>query len=170
MRKARLENPVQQQEAAELLKIRLSGKLPHIDLAGTDFTVDWRLRQLRETELPWKHIDLTYMEMSESGEEYLCFYNTETHEIFEPDENLFEQPQNIVVLEIPYELKLDPVAFAREVGLGETDLLAEHPIQKVLSAKVLPLDEAILSDFIANNLKRQSNIPGEDYQAAKRGR
>lgn len=52
----RLEDPVQQKQAAELLKIRLSGKLPHIDLAGTDSTIDWRLRQMRETEAPWKHI------------------------------------------------------------------------------------------------------------------
>ncbi len=166
----RLEDPVQQKQAAELLKIRLSGKLPHIDLAGTDFTIDWRLRQMRETEVPWKHISFDDLEMDESGEAYLCFYHTETHEIFIPEENITELPENVVVLEIPYELKLDPIAVARDYGIGETDLLAEHPIQLTLAAKVIPLSESGLPEFIENNLKSEASKQANSERNSKRGR
>lgn len=166
----RLEDPVQQKQAAELLKIRLSGKLPHIDLAGTDFTIDWRLRQLRETEEPWKHISFDNLEMDESGEAYLCFYHTQTHEIFIPEEDITELPENVVVLEIPYELKLDPVAVARDYGIGETDLLAEYPIQPTLAAKVIPLSESGLPEFIENNLKNRYNQQDNNKRVPKRGR
>jgi len=148
--------------------LRLSGMLPHIDLAGTDFTIDWRLKELRETELPWKNISLRNMEMSDNGEEYLCFFNTETHELFVPDENLFELPDNVVVLEIPYEIKLDPVAVARECGIGETDLLTDHPFQMQLAARVTPLSETGLSKFIEENIKKRKDQ--HDNRGFKRGR
>jgi hypothetical protein len=155
----------------EDLAMRLSGKLPHIDLAGTDFTIDSRLKELRETELPWKHIGLMDMEMSDSGEEYLCFYNTETHELFEPDENLLELPKNVVVLEIPCEAKLDPVAVAREYGIGETDLLNEHPFQMNMKAKVTPLSEMGLPEYIQNKQRLAAgNSLNNENQSHKRGR
>jgi hypothetical protein len=154
--------------ADEDTALRLSGKLPHIDLAGTDYTIDWRLRELRETEQPWNNISLKDLEMSDSGEEYLCFFNTETHELFEPDGNLLAMPVNVVVLEIPYEIKLDPVAVAREYGIGETDLLIDHPFQMQSSAKVTPLSETGLSKFIENNIERQKEQ--QHNRTAKRGR
>ena len=40
------------------VKRRLAGLLPHIDLAGTDFIVDWRLKELREKDAPWNRIKL----------------------------------------------------------------------------------------------------------------
>lgn len=148
--------------------LRLSGVLPHIDLAGTDFTVDWRLKQMRETEEPWKYISFNDLEMDESGQTYLCFYQTVTHEIFIPEENITELPENVVVLEIPYELKLDPVAVARELGIGQTDLLAEHPIQETLTAKVTPLSESGLPEFIENNIRLQNQE--NSTERPKRGR
>jgi hypothetical protein len=158
----------------EKTALRLSGVLPHIDLAGTDFTVDWRLKELRETELPWNNISLAGMEMSDSGEEYLCFYNIETHELFEPDEKLLEIPENVVVLEIPYEIKLDPVAVARESGFADTELLMTHPIHDKLSAKVTPLSESGLPEFIANNIGNAED-PGhglgdDNKQSRRHGR
>jgi hypothetical protein len=166
----RLEDPVQQKQAADLLKIRLSGKLPHIDLAGTDFTIDWRLRQMRETDLPWKNISFEILEMDESGEAYLCFFDTEKHEVYIPSKNITVLPENVVVLEIPYELKLDPIAVARDYRIGETDLLAEHPIQLTLAAKVIPLSESGLPEFIENNLKSEASKQANSERIFKRGR
>ena len=151
----RMEDPVQQQKAAELLKIRQSGKLPHIDLAGTDFTVDWRLRQMRETELPWKNISFDDFDMDDYGDSYLCFFNTQTHEVYMPPEDLMELPENIVVLEIPNELKLDPIAIAREYGSDLSELLREYPITEKLAAKVIPLTESGLPELIENNIRLQ---------------
>jgi hypothetical protein len=45
----------------EILARRLAGELPYIDVLGTDFTVEWRLKELRETAKPWKNINLRDM-------------------------------------------------------------------------------------------------------------
>jgi len=153
--RVRMEDPVQQHKAAELLKIRQSGKLPHINLAGTDFTVDWRLRQIRETELPWKNISFDDFEMDDYGDKYLCFFNTETHELYMPPDDLMELPEIVVVLEIPNELHLDPVAVARENGLDLAELLREYPITENLVAKVFPLTDTGLPAMIENNIRMQ---------------
>lgn len=153
--RVRMEDPVQQQKAEDLLKIRQSGKLPHIDLAGTDFTVDWRLRQMRETELPWKNISFDDFEMDDYGDKYLCFFNTETHELYMPPDDLMELPENVVVLEIPNKLHLDPIAVAREYGSDLSELLREYPITENLTAKVIPLTETGLPALIENNIRLQ---------------
>ncbi|PAW95461.1 hypothetical protein CKK33_18925 [Mucilaginibacter sp. MD40] len=150
--------------------LRLSGVLLNIDLAGTDFTIDWRLKELRETEFPWKNISLRDMEMSDNGEEYLCFYHIDTHELYIPGEDLFELPQNVVLLEIPNEIKLDPVAVAREFGIGETDLLPDHPFQMNIAARVTPLSETGLSAFIAEYIKRRDHLTADDSLVRRRGR
>lgn len=161
-------DPLSQMQV-ELLAKRLSGVLPHIDLAGTDFTIDWRLRELRETKEPWKHISFNNdLWESESGE-YLCFYNVLTHTIYIPPEDLVEMPKNIVVLEIPNELDLDPVAVARGYGLSEVAFLDDHPISASLAAKVMTLAASGLPEFIENNIKRL-NSQNIDDRSHKRGR
>ena len=166
--RVRMEDAVEQQNAAELLKIRQSGKLPHIDLAGTDFTVDWRLRQMRDTEQPWKNISFDDFEMDDYGDKYLCFFNTKTHELYMPPEDLLELPEHVVVLEIPNELDLDPVAVAREYGSNLSELLREYPITENLAAKVSPLSESGLPGLIENNIRHQQQK--NDETRAKRGR
>lgn len=141
----------------EDLAQRLSGVLPHIDLAGSDFTVDWRLKELRETAQPWNSISLRDMDMSDDGTTYMTFYNTETHLILEADQFLFELPENVILLEIPNEILLDPVAVARSYGFNDTDMMLTYPIQKKLSAKITSITETGLADFIANNVKRRDD-------------
>jgi hypothetical protein len=166
--RVRMEDPVEQQKAAELLKIRQSGKLPHIDLAGTDFTVDWRLRQMRDTEQPWNNISFDDFEMDDYGDKYLCFFNTQTHELYMPPEDLIELPEHVVVLEIPNELDLDPVAVAREYGSDLSELLREYPINENLVAKVSPLSETGLPAMIENNIRLQQQ--NSSTERLKRGR
>jgi hypothetical protein len=157
-------------DQGELLTKRLKGALPHIDFAGTDFTVDWRLKELRETEEPWKCISFNDdLWESETGE-YLCFYNLVTHNIYMPPEDLVEIPQNIVVLEIPNELDLDPVAVARGYGLAETTFLNDHPIRASLAAKVKPLAGSGLPEFIEANIKRLAELQNAEERSRKRGR
>ena len=135
--------------------LRLSGVLPHIDLAGTDFTVDWRIRQMRDTEQPWNNIRFDDFEMDDYGDKYLSFFNTQTHELYMPTEDLFKLPEDVVVLEIPNEIDLDPVAVAREYGSDLYELLIEHPIAENLVAKVRPLSETGLPAMIDNNIRLQ---------------
>jgi len=71
---------------------------------------------MRDIAQPWKSISFDDFEMDDYGDKYLCFFNTETHELYMPPDDLMELPENVVVLEIPNELHLDPVAVAREYG------------------------------------------------------
>jgi hypothetical protein len=125
--------------------LRFSGKLPHIELAGSDFTVDWRLKELREMNEPWNRIQLDGLEMSDSGEHYLCFYNTDAHKTTNDISEILARPEKVVLLEIPYEVELDPVAVAREYGIGDIELLPEHPVKMYQKAKVTALSAEMTS-------------------------
>lgn len=140
--------------ADELLSRRLAGILPHIDLAGFDFTIDWRLKELRETAAPHNRIDLKRMEMSDDGTEYLCLFHTKNRTLYHPSSDIREMPAHVVFLKIPYELVLDPVAVARQHGLPDTDLLDSYPIHEKLSAVVLPLSETNILSIIEKNRRK----------------
>lgn len=135
----------------EHLAQRLTGILPHIDLAGNDFTVDVRLKEFRETARPHNRIELQNMEMSDEGTAYLCLFHTKNRTIYHPSPDIREMPAHVVFLRIPHELILDPIAVAREHGLPDTDLLTDYPIQEKLSAEVLPLSETNLLSLIEKN-------------------
>jgi hypothetical protein len=162
-----IEQQIKQQEAAELLQRRLAGKLPTISLAGTEFTVDWRLRGLRGKAALWNKISFADPAMSETGTRYLCLYNTQKHTLYQVPNNLKSLPKNVVMLEIPYELKLDPVAVARERNIDVAEFVKNHPIQTELTAVVKPLSETWVAELILENLKNDQAIkkgrgPGED--------
>lgn len=164
---AQMTQQIQELKAMELLNRRLNGELPHINIAGTDFTIDWRLRQLRETAAPYNKIEFKDMEVTTSGKAYLFFYNAKKHRLYEPPKNIKDLPNNVVLLEIPHEIKLDPVAVAREHGIDYHALLKENPIQSELKAIVNPISKSGLSKWIAESLKNDQSLktgkkPGED--------
>jgi hypothetical protein len=136
---------------------RLSGELPHIDIAGTDFTVDWRLREIRETAVPWKHISFKDMDMSDDGLNYVFFYDTGEHNIFDFNETVTQMPENVIIAEIPNEYGLDPVALAREYELGEAGLLAHNPVVLKHAANLKPITGMGLEGFIEENKQRLSH-------------
>lgn len=139
----------------ERLATRLKGVLPHIDLDGTDFTIDWRLRELRETDSPWNKLDFNVMDMAESGEEYYCLYNAADHTHYPFDDTITQLPENVVLLEIPYEVKLDPVAVAREYHIDPHDFVSKNPISANLKATVKPIAETGLAELVAENLRKE---------------
>ncbi|MBT2560115.1 hypothetical protein J7E50_02620 [Pedobacter sp. ISL-68] len=147
-------NQINKKEAAELFRLRSAGTLPHIDINGTDFTIDWRLKELRETASPWNNINLKNMEMSRSGEQYLCFYDTVNHREWDFDPDITAPPENVVLLEIPYEVKLDPYAVAREYGIDPAEFISDYPIEKNLVGILKPLTESGLPQVIAENLQK----------------
>ncbi len=150
----------------QLLARRLMGALPHIDIAGIDFTVDWRLRELRETAAPWNKINLDLLRESESGEEYLGLYDTKEKQLYDLDDNITIVPENVVGLEIPYELKLDPVAVAREYGVDIVQFVQLNPIVKDLKAFIRPVKETGLPEMVAENLRKTQN-PAQDAEHSR---
>jgi hypothetical protein len=152
----------------QLLARRLMGALPHIDIAGTDFTIDWRIRELRETAAPWNKINLNLLSESESGEEYLGLYDTVEKQLYNLDDNIIMLPENVICIEIPNEVKLDPIAVARQYGLVIAEFVQQHPIEKNLSAFIRPLTETGLPEMVAENL-RKIQSPGQNAEQ-NRGR
>jgi len=157
-----IEQQIEEQKVTERLNRRLAGELPTINLAGTEFTVDWRLRELRENAAPWNKISFENPAMSESGNRYVCLYNTQKHTLYQVSNNLKSLPKNVVLLEIPYELRLDPVAVARERNIEIVEFVKNHPIQTELTAIVKPLSESWVAELIQENLRND--------QATKKGR
>ena len=150
--------PNNEGSALQSLARRLMGVLPHIDIAGVDFTIDWRLRELRETAVPWNKINLDELRESESGEEYLGLYDTTERRLHEFDPDMISLPENVVGIEIPNEIKLDPVAVAREHGIDVNEFLERHPMQNNLKALIRPISETGLPELVVANLsKSQSN-------------
>ncbi|WP_345951247.1 hypothetical protein ABDD95_07400 [Mucilaginibacter sp. PAMB04274] len=160
-------------EDAERYQQRSSGILPHIYIAGTDFTIDWRLKELRETAAPWNAISMRHMDMDREGDHYLFFYDTAQHRVWHFDPYLTALPANVVLMEIPNELKLDPYAAAHEYGVDPAEFVQNFPIPQKLAGTVKPLSESGLPDIVAENLEKLEkgrNQGSELSQGGKRGR
>ena len=90
------------------LKQRIGGKLPEIDIAGTMFFVEVRLRELRSDFRLMKRINLDKLETGPDGESYRFAYDTNLKEQVNIDPGIMEWPKEVVIVEIPGDLKLDP--------------------------------------------------------------
>lgn len=119
-----------------------------------------RLKELRETAAPWNRLEYADEESSPGHNDYLFFYDTRKHNVWQLPDNLTILPENVVMVSLPNEMILDPVAAARNVGYEETKFLNEYPIQPDLKATVIPLAETFLPQFIAENLQNQNNMRG----------
>ncbi len=153
-----------------LLDRRLAGELPRIDIAGYPFIIDWRLKELRPVDDFSSRIDLRNMAMDAEGINYLCFYHIPSKTVLHLSDTITELPKDTVMLEIPYELKLDPVGVAREYGAEDTFMLNSYPIQKDLMAKVVPLEETGLPDIVRRNNEQQKKQGNKNIKQKRRGR
>ena len=123
----------------ELLQERLTGKLPLIDIARNSYIVDIRLKELRMENDPLNRINLRDLEFSPDGTHYQFYYDSNSKQALAVHPALSPYQGGILYIEIPNELKLDPVAVARDYEIGENDLLRRFPPQKDLKAKVTPV-------------------------------
>jgi hypothetical protein len=164
-----MEQQIKQQEAAEHFERRISGVLPQIKIAGTDFTIDLRLHELRETDKPTNRIDLRNMNMSPSGDHYVCFYHTQKHNVYTVPAGLTTLPKKVVMLEIPNELRLDPFAVARENNLDAREFIKEHPLSKELSAGIIPISETGLPQLVQENINKEKELRQDRDISSNRG-
>ncbi|UOE47809.1 hypothetical protein MTO98_25705 [Mucilaginibacter sp. SMC90] len=139
---------------------RLAGKLPRIDIGGIDFTVDWHLQQLRETEKPWNRLNIRDMELFTDGDGYVSYYHVFNHELFQMDDDPVELPAHVMLLQIPNEIILDPIGAAREHGLGDLELLREFPILEVIKGNLISLSETALPEIVAQNAAKLQRDAG----------
>lgn len=143
----------------ELLQERLNGKLPIINIAGHDFIIDFRLKELRPKDDFSTSIRLHDLHYSLYEEKYLAFYHIASHRVIDIDSaRIKELPQGVVQIEIPFERKLDPVAAAREYGTNYKDMLIKYPIHKNLEAKVTPIEKTTLPYLVKKNRERENQL------------
>lgn len=139
-----------------LLDLRLKGVLPKIDVAGQPFIIDYRLKELRAENAPDKILPFSKMDMDEDGQRYLFFYHPESKQLVPINKQTTEVPEGLVLIDMPNELGLDPVAVARENGITDSGFLRRYPPQKDMKAKVTPAANTNLKSFIKQNRERIS--------------
>jgi hypothetical protein len=145
----------------DLLAKRMVGALPEIEICGEKYFVDLRLNELRHENFS-PQINLKQLDLSPDGESYLAFYHPLLKQIIAADQHLTSIPEGLVRIEIPNELKLDPVGAARKYGLEEKDVLRLFPIRQKLEARVIPAAETGLPALVQRN--RQNQQQGEHHQ------
>ncbi len=145
-----------------LIDKRLRGELPIIEIDGDKYIIDWRLKELRCQSDISKRIDLSRMDMNTEGTAYIGFYNTRDKQVLY-NEHEIPNTENIAVLSIPYELKLDPVGVARQYGLEDTELLKTYPIQEDLKAKLIPVVQK-------KGQKAQHDVTGKQNNHRRKGK
>jgi len=136
---------------SESLNWRLSGKLPEVMIGDDRFIVDWRLRELRYAHYPVSVIPFAEVEYTDDEEGYEFFYHLDDKVRYEIPEDITELPDRVVLVRIPDEFRLDPVAVAREEDLGEMVYETKYPYRARHAAEVIPLAETYLPEMVADN-------------------
>jgi len=147
-----------------IVKKRLSGILPTVNICDEPYIVDLRLGELRKVKDPNSSIVLDKLEMSANGEKYLCFYDTINKEVVQIPDTVTEMPKHVVMVHIPNEIYLDAVAVARQFGEEDTALINRYPLQAHMSAAAYPLSVSGVPKRIEENLKKQK----QQLQSRKR--
>lgn len=135
---------------------RLMGVLPKIDIAGHNYIIDGRLQELRLQGDQSSIINLKRLPVSGDGKKYLAFFHLPSRQVVNVNNTITELPREVVMLEIPNAIYLDPVGVARHYGLEDTALLRNHPIRDNLKATVKPLNETELPELVQKNLQKHS--------------
>jgi hypothetical protein len=133
------------------LQQRIAGKLPQIDIVGTIFFVDIRLRELRADFGLKSRIGLDKLENGPDVESYRFAFNTETKQLVEIERNITEWPGHILIVEIPGNTQLDPYAVALENSVDPVAFVEIHPFDRELKARVIPLSETEIPKMIKRN-------------------
>ncbi|WP_130855655.1 hypothetical protein [Olivibacter jilunii] len=128
---------------------RLAGILPVIDIAGDSYTVDLNRRQLLGNEGD-SVISLAGGNPHDMINRF--FYDTEQKRQVNLDlRSISAMPENVVLVEVPHMVRLDPIGAARVYGLPDTKLLLKSPIEQNLKAGIIRLSETTLPELIRRN-------------------
>lgn len=154
-----------------LLKRRLQdGQLPIIGIMGQNYFVDLRLNELRSTDEHWKRIDLTEVDVT-PADKFAFFYDYTKKEVVDIPHTITCEPKNVVVVELPHELWLDPIESARKYVDNELDFIDLYPLQHELQARIRPLSGTYVPELIRqNNQKKlkETKVIAENVSENKR--
>ena len=117
---------------------RVSGKLPEIDINGERFIVDLQHGELRlidhpELTLRFKDFEPGFFDDDFS---YRFFYDPGQRAVISGEEAARSTKGNILKVELPLTIQLDPVWIARSLGREDKAFIRDYPVQKDLKASV----------------------------------
>ncbi|MBK1439804.1 hypothetical protein JHJ32_07405 [Parapedobacter sp. ISTM3] len=150
---------------------RNENDLPRIDIMGIYFKVDWPRRELRPEDDRTPPLDINRMYLVHEGGRYLRFiYHPGTRTIAEFPQGLTEFPKDLVLLEIPYGKRLDPVGVAMEKAKNVRKYLKNNPKPEFPIAKVIPWESTRFMRQIEENrwAKKRKVQAGKNKARLKR--
>ncbi|OJV52273.1 MAG: hypothetical protein BGO31_05430 [Bacteroidetes bacterium 43-16] len=144
----------------EVFKKREMGQLSVIDICGHPFFIDVRNGLLQpKDDFTTMGIELSKLEVDDSGTAYLCLYDPQKHTTVTLDPKIKKIPRGIVALQIPSETILDSYAVARQYNLLEsTDWFRKFPVRTNLSARIIPWEKTSLPELVERNKTKQKTI------------
>ncbi|HRN55619.1 MAG TPA: hypothetical protein PLL71_04175 [Agriterribacter sp.] len=156
---------------AELLAKRMNGMLPVVSVAGHDFFVDYRLGELRASDDFNTSIRLHELDYFIEDELYRGFYHVPSRCMLEVNPvTIKEIPEGLVMLEIPIDRKLDPVAFAREEKLDIKATVIKYPPEEKTVLRTIPAEQTNLSRLVRTNQKPRQQHETEKLRPVKKMR
>lgn len=161
-----------------LIHLREKGALPVIDIAGHPFYVDLRMDSLRPKDdfstMGIRFEDIGYFLLEDKGV-YQIPYDPGTRTFVNLDvEKATVFPEHLIVVEIPYKSTLDPLGYARLLGVDSKDVLRAHPPTADMKAVVLPWEKTLIGEIIKENHEKErlakalQNGKGKTVQNHKR--
>ncbi len=112
-------------------------KLPLINLAGTDFTIDVRMGELKNTTSPFNSIPFRNMEPTEEGYHYQFWYDTEAKGIHLGSVDPNNVPTHLVQMQIPWEIRMDPIGMALHKNLPPSTFTQFYPVVERFEGTIL---------------------------------
>jgi hypothetical protein len=151
----------------DLVALREKGALPIIDIAGHPFYVDLRMDSLRPKD-DFRTMGIQFSEIDhclfEDERVYRFTYDPASHSYVDIDVNrITAVPKDLIIVEVPYKSTLDPIGYARWLGIDSKDMLREHPPQAEMKARIVPWSETPIAKLIERNLNR-IHEPKSKYQ------
>lgn len=151
--------------------LRMKGQLPTIDIEGHTFTVDIRMNMLRSaTDFHSRGINFDEIDdhYSEEKDVYIIPYDPIKHEFRDLDyDNLFSIPKDLIAVEFPLPVVLDPIGWNRENG--NWDLKSDLKwigIKSHFEAKTIPWEQTFIVDIIRDN-KQERQMKDDDQKKNK---
>ncbi|HKO79351.1 MAG TPA: hypothetical protein VJU78_03110 [Chitinophagaceae bacterium] len=140
----------------DLLRKRLSGELPEIDIAGKYFIADFNKDELRLKDDSNFRINLNAFYYDTENGTYKALYNLRTCTIEVINDKVKEIPTDVVLLDIPSQFKVDPVGLSEWFNLDLKDTLIKSPLQERYKAEVTPLNENIIALAVRSNQQKEA--------------
>lgn len=137
---------------------RLNGNYPLIDIAGSEFVIDLRHRELQKYKSWDVRIDLDELYKNKLGQ-YEGFYDLKTQQICSSSKAIEAGAQNVVGIIIPEDTKLDPFVSAPGQGAAAMKFIAGHPVSALLVATILPASEMKSAQEMMKNQQNAKQPP-----------